>query len=137
MPTLHLDLAPTHEEIARLLQAVEAFVAPFELPPKPIQQFLVSLEEMVLNAIHYGGQDAPSAGPNVFVTLDGNELSCEIIDRGIPFNPFTDAPPPDLSSPLPDRRVGGLGIHIAKTLMDSCSYERRDGLNHTVLRKRL
>lgn len=137
MPTLTADLANDPGEVARLLAAVEAFVAPFAPPPKALNHVLVSIEEIVRNAILHGGLEPSAPGPRVTVTLDGNELACEVVDLGKPFDPFTEAPPPDLASPLAERPVGGLGVHLVRRLMDGCSYERRDGRNHTLLLKRL
>jgi len=38
-------------------------------------------------------------------------------DDGKPFNPLT-IPPPDISAPLRDRSVGGVGIYFVARLMD-------------------
>ena len=42
----------------------------------------------------------------------------EIQDDARPYDPLQEAPPPDLDSALEDRRVGGLGVYLVKTLMD-------------------
>ena len=41
----------------------------------------------------------------------------------------TAAPKADLSASLEDRPVGGLGIHLVPSIMDSISYKRLDGKN--------
>jgi anti-sigma regulatory factor (Ser/Thr protein kinase) len=137
MPTLKVDLANDPGEVIRLLDAVETFVAPLEPPPKALNHFLVSVEEIVRNAILHGGLEPSAPGPQVTVMLDDGELVCEVVDAGKPFDPFTEAPPPDLAAPIAGRAVGGLGVHLVRRLMDACSYRRRDGRNHTVLRKQL
>ena len=53
----------------------------------------------------------------------------EIIDDGIPFDPLTEAPEPDLTSPIEDRPIGGLGVHFTKSLMDDVEYCRESGKN--------
>jgi anti-sigma regulatory factor (Ser/Thr protein kinase) len=63
-------------------------------------------------------------------------LNVTITDTGIPFNPF-DAPPPDLSSNLAERPIGGLGIHLVRSLMNSVEYVREGGENRVRLRKDL
>ena len=59
------------------------------------------------------------------------ELTCEIRkesliltlrDKGRPFDMDSIAPP-DLNLPLSERQVGGLGIHLIRSLMDSIKYE--------------
>ena len=43
-------------------------------------------------------------------------------------------PPPDLVSGVDERRIGGLGIHLMKTLMDEVSYRREGEKNVLMLR---
>ena len=46
-------------------------------------------------------------------------------DDGIAFNPLT-RPVPDLQAPIEQRQIGGLGIHLLRTLSETADY-RRDG----------
>lgn len=57
-------------------------------------------------------------------------LEVEISDEGAAFNPVT-ADPPDLDAPLGERRVGGLGIVVVKSLVRSLTY-RRDAERNVV-----
>ena len=57
-----------------------------------------------------------------------------IQDRGIPFNPFQKTPP-DLSKPLEEREIGGLGIHLVRQLMDEYEYNRQIDRNVVVMTK--
>jgi anti-sigma regulatory factor (Ser/Thr protein kinase) len=52
-------------------------------------------------------------------------------DWGRPFDPFTDAPQPDLTADIFSRPVGGLGIYLTKTLAWRYEY-RRDGDSNLV-----
>ena len=38
-------------------------------------------------------------------------------------------PPPDLDQPVEAREVGGLGIHILRSLTEEARYERRNDTN--------
>ena len=60
----------------------------------------------------------------------------EIEDDGRAFNPL-DAPGPDLSASLMDREPGGLGIHLARSLMDQIFYQRVGQRNLLTLTKRI
>jgi serine/threonine-protein kinase RsbW len=51
------------------------------------------------------------------------ELSVEVADQGVEFNPLT-AAPPDLTLNLEDRPIGGLGIFLVKKLAPSITYRR-------------
>lgn len=58
------------------------------------------------------------------------------IDQGIPYDPLK-TPAPDITLSAAKRKPGGLGIHIAKHLMDDACYEYKDGRNILRLRKYL
>lgn len=51
-------------------------------------------------------------------------------NSGSPFDP-REAPAPDLNSALDERDIGGLGLHLLRTLAEGLDYERRDGANLT------
>jgi anti-sigma regulatory factor (Ser/Thr protein kinase) len=57
----------------------------------------------------------------IAITPGERELTIEVRDHGSPFDIDEVAPLPDLDSEhLPE---GGMGIHIAKTMLDEMSYE--------------
>ncbi len=56
------------------------------------------------------------------------ELSLEVADQGIEFNPLV-AAPPDLTLNLDRRPIGGLGIVLIRTLAASLAYRRESGWN--------
>jgi anti-sigma regulatory factor (Ser/Thr protein kinase) len=95
------------------------------------------LDEMVSNVIRHGIRDC---GPHIIeVNLhrNGQELTMEIEDDGVPFNPLIDAPVPDTTKPVEERRIGGLGVYLVRQFMDSLVYERREGKNYLRMGKRL
>ena len=47
-----------------------------------------------------------------------------ITDDGIPFNPLNQRSP-DTSLSIGEREIGGLGIHLVKSMADECSYTRK------------
>ena len=58
------------------------------------------------------------------------------MDRGIPFNPLQRAEP-DITAQVDERKVGGLGIMIARKSMDDIFYVHRDGQNVLKIQKRI
>jgi serine/threonine-protein kinase RsbW len=58
----------------------------------------------------------------------------EFRDAGAPFNPL-DAPAPDLGTPPEERKIGGLGLHLVRSLVDDASYCREGSVNVLVLVK--
>lgn len=53
---------------------------------------------------------------------DGDDIVVTITDRAPPFDP-KDAPVPKLHVPATERRPGGLGWHLIRTLVDRMEYE--------------
>ncbi len=107
-----------------------------QIPEEAHYHLNIAVEELVLNAIKHG-RCSPSQGAiQIRLRLSGPELDITITDTGIPFNPL-DAPPPDLTSSLADRPIGGLGIHLVRSLMNSVEYKRVGRGKPIALEKRL
>lgn len=92
----------------------------------------LAADELCSNVIQYGynGSD-PGEITLIAQRLPGG-IRLVIEDSGAPFNPLkVDAP--DLAIDLEKRKIGGLGIHIAKEVTDELVYERKAGKNRVTL----
>ena len=97
----------------------------------------LSIEEAVENVVQYayeGGIGWLEAG----TSLDDKSLilTIELRDAGMPFNPL-EKEDPDITLSADERPVGGLGIYICKSMMDSIDYRYEDGNNVLVMKKRV
>jgi anti-sigma regulatory factor (Ser/Thr protein kinase) len=63
-------------------------------------------------------------------------VTTTIEDDGRPFD-LSEAAEPDVSAPLEERSVGGLGLLLIRRLMDDVTYERRNGRNRLTLKKQI
>ena len=126
---LRLTINTSHEELDRVNEAVEGLAERDDWPPDLVYRVMLVLEEWNLNVMDYGHDDDTDK-IDIELTSEDNSITIEIIDGGRPFNPLTEAPEPDLTSTVNDRRVGGLGVHFIRTLMDDVAYERESGRNH-------
>ena len=71
-------------------------------------------------------------GP-VYAVADARDgLRVILMDKGVPFNPLTDAKVPDLTVPLEEREVGGCGILISRKFAKRLEYRRIDDWNVTI-----
>jgi anti-sigma regulatory factor (Ser/Thr protein kinase) len=61
-------------------------------------------------------------------------VAISLIDDGRPFNPL-DRAPAVIDAPIDQRQVGGRGIHLVKTFMDSCEYRREGDTNRFTMTK--
>ena len=92
----------------------------------------LALDEILSNIVRHG---LPGTQVTIDMTfsIDDGRVEVEIVDGAAPFNPLL-APPPDVTSALEDRRPGGLGIALVRSLVDETAYEHRGGRNCFVMR---
>ena len=118
----------TADELESILDAVEDFGEREDWPPAILFKVKLAIEEMGLNVAKHGRIDkAPDL--EITVTSEPEVLMIDIEDDGRAFDPLNDAPPPDLTSSIEDRPIGGLGIHFVREMMDEMTYRREDGKN--------
>lgn len=132
---LTLNMEAQLDEIERIRAAVNILSQAEQWPPELLFQIELVLEEIGTNIIKYGQDGERETEIDITLTSDRESLTMEIIDNGTPFDPFADAPPPDLDSAVPDRPIGGLGIYLVQELMDEASYRHEDGKNKLILVK--
>jgi anti-sigma regulatory factor (Ser/Thr protein kinase) len=82
------------------------------------------VEELVVNIVDYSGSNYM----NVEISCEKDRFTMCYRDGGVPFNPLKNEPP-DFSLPIAQRQVGGLGIFLALTSMDTAEYEFVNGEN--------
>lgn len=121
------------------MEAVTEFVNEqldsFGCPLKTQMQLDVALDELLGNIVRYAYRSG--TGP-VTVRVEQREgaVVLTFLDRGMPYDPL-EREDPDTSLSAEERQIGGLGIYMVKRMMDSVSYEYRDGQNCLTVTKRL
>ena len=123
-------------EIPRLHDLLIEFGRTQSISESALSSLNLALEEIFTNIISHGFQDTQEHNILLRVMLEDGELVAEVEDDGTPFNPL-DVPAPDVTRPIEDRPIGGLGIHLTKKMVDGIDYSLRDGKNVLRLRKKL
>jgi anti-sigma regulatory factor (Ser/Thr protein kinase) len=123
-------------EIERLRRELENFAQKCDLSPNTLSELNVILEEVVANIISYAYGDAQSHEIVVQADLRDGELILDVEDDGRPFNPLQ-LPLPELDLPLERRNVGGLGLVLVREFTDSVEYDRLEGKNRLLMRKKI
>jgi serine/threonine-protein kinase RsbW len=94
-------------------------------PPDAITDLVQAVDEAATNITLHGYKGFP--GPvEITVTRDRDRLTVTLRDEAPPFDP-TSVGPPDLSKPLEERSIGGLGIHLMRSFTDAMIYRRLPG----------
>ncbi len=122
------------DEIAKLADVVDA--ALIDRPDLALSANLC-LEELITNIIQHGLSGAADRLIRVRMSISAEWLEIIIKDDAPPFDPFSEAPEPDLELDLEDRPIGGLGVHIVKMMMDDARAYYDGSGNLIVLLKTL
>lgn len=133
---MEIRLRNDPEEMSRLTEFIDEFCAANAVAREIAVDLHVALDEQVANIIMHAYRDAEEHDITIRLRREEGRCIAEVEDDGIPFNPL-DMPEPDTNAPLDDRRIGGLGIHIIKNLMDEVRYERRGEWNVLTIERRV
>ena len=120
------------EELNRIASVVEEMGEREGWPPDLVFKVNLILEELCLNIIDYGHTGGLH---EIDITLTSTEdaLTIDIVDDGMPFDPISDAPTPDVNAPMEDRGIGGLGVHLVQAMTDEMHYRRVRDTNQVTL----
>ncbi|MBR2776008.1 MAG: SpoIIE family protein phosphatase [Prevotella sp.] len=97
----------------------------------------LAIEEWVANVIGYAYPKGIRGHVELTAKVAEGVLTLVVKDHGVPFDP-TQTAEVDVEAGLNERQIGGLGIHLVRTIMDTMHYERTaDGYNVVTLTKNL
>lgn len=133
---LELRIGNTLAALTAATDQLARWLSAHDVPTAAAAVAHMGVEELVTNCIKYGYDDAREHVINVSVSIADGRIAVRVADDGRPFDPVN-APPPDLSLPPDQRPLGGLGLHLLRTMSDRMTYERRDGLNRVTIEKTL
>ena len=121
-------------EIGRVGRLVEAFGEAHRLSPDLMFKVNLALDEIITNIVLHGYEDEDDHRIRLSLDLRDDRLTIEVEDDGRAFDPLSVAPP-DLEQAVEERAIGGLGLHIVRSIMDGVEYKREGGRNLLVMKK--
>ena len=122
--------------LSEVMELVERFFAATSTNPEVRFPVELALEEIFTNMVKYNASGKGDIRIDLGVR-DG-DLVVTVTDFDTPrFDPVADSPEVDIDQPLEERRVGGLGIHLVKRMMDRIEYSHRNRTGTITLHKRL
>ena len=130
----HITLGTDKQEVERLGVFIKDFCARLELDRKTASGLRLALEEMVVNVMNYAYPEGEEGSVSIQADSDRKEVRFTVTDSGKPFDP-TSVLEADTTLDAQNRPIGGLGIHLARKMMDTVSYSRDDGKNVLTLTK--
>lgn len=124
------------QEVPRLSAFVEEMCQAMNFDTATTMKLILAIEEAVVNVMVYAYPAGTKGDVSVSAVTDGEWVTFVISDKGKPFDP-TLSKEVDITLPVEERKVGGLGIHLVRQIMDSVSYEWKDGMNVLMLKKKI
>jgi anti-sigma regulatory factor (Ser/Thr protein kinase) len=129
-----LTVPGTIDSLERIGQYVTEVALAAGLDRKATYRLRLAIDELATNVITYGYQRSGLTGTiDLWTEIDDERLTLSIEDSAIPFDPTALPVPHNLGDPLEERKIGGLGIFLARRNVDEFRYERVDGRNRTIL----
>ncbi len=136
-PAEELDVEADESRLMAVTAFVNRQLEKTGCSPKTVSQIDIAVEEIFVNIASYAY--APGKGrAAITVEISGEPEEATIVfkDSGIPYDPLAKTDP-DTTLSANEREIGGLGIFMTKKIMDSMSYEYKDGQNVLTLKKKL
>ena len=126
-----ITVEATTGNIPKVAAFVDEELERLDCAPKANMQIDVCIDELVANVAHYAyGSGTGSVTVRLGFDEEQRIFSMTFVDAGVPFDPCN-VPEPDISLPLEERPIGGLGLLMVRKMMDEMRY-RREG-EHNVL----
>ncbi|MBA4387303.1 MAG: anti-sigma regulatory factor [Verrucomicrobia bacterium] len=100
----------------------------------------LAIDEIATNIILHGYEEHGKSGDvAVYIDRPPGELVVTLEDTAVPYDPKTRKLPTetDLSKPLEDREIGGLGVYLAIQGVDRFDYEYVNGKNRNIFGMKL
>ncbi len=126
--TVQITLQNNADELQRLNELVAQFGADNGFSVQEEYAVFLCLEELSTNIINYAWPNGGERAFDVRLTIDDTIIKLEFQDDGIPFDP-SKYQAQDVSKPLAERSIGGLGIHLVRQQSSEMFYERLDEKN--------
>jgi anti-sigma regulatory factor (Ser/Thr protein kinase) len=123
-------------ELARVGAWVKDWAHRHALPAATAERIDMCSAEAVTNIVTHAYADHAAHEIRLSLERDAHVVSLEIEDDGAPFDPREIARPERPAS-LAEAKIGGLGVHIVRSLSDGLEHQRCGELNRLRLVFRL
>jgi len=125
------------ENLTAVREFISSTVEEVKIPPDIAGDIVLAVDEACTNIIKHAYKYSPEGNIKIKLTYSDKKIVVEITDHGASFHPDA-VPKPDLKKYFEEKRVGGLGMYLMKSLMDDIHYKSIPGkFNQVLLTKKL
>ena len=123
------------QEIPAIRKDLNNLQSEWSIPDSEMRQIRLIIEEIFSNVIRYAFTDSKEHLVQVKLKKVDDEITIQITDDGIPFNPleYNQGVITDPASSVD----GGMGLTLIKTFSNSITYERVDSKNQLLITKKI
>lgn len=121
-----LQVPSSTENLALIREFVTSIGRQATLSEEEINKLELAVDEACANVIEHAYGHDITKDVSVRATFDDEKLKISVIDEGRGFDPGK-VNQKSVDELIHERRSGGLGIRLIKTLMDEVSYEIEPG----------
>lgn len=115
-----LSVSGSIADLPRILDFVEEACDCAGIDPDAKFDLQLVVDEACTNIFEHA-YDGDGGELSIRFETRGRDVEITLQDRGRPFDPAL-IPQPDMSVPLEKRPIGGLGLHLIRTLTDDVAY---------------
>ena len=134
---IQLNIPAVKEKLPEVSAQIGALLEETGCPMKIRMQVDLAVEEIFVNIASYAyGEEGGDVCIIAGLDKEMSEITVTFIDRGIRYDPLS-SENPDITLPVSEREIGGLGIFLTKRSMDELSYEYSEGRNILKMKKKL
>src|SRR5262245_16863373 len=126
-PALSLRIPNDVQGLCSALATLDEFMERHRVDGQTAFTVRLAAEEIVTNVIKYAYADTARHEIELGLRLAKGRAVLRVVDDGRAFDPLA-APAPDLTLPVEEKPIGGVGIHLVRTMAE-LEYTRADGKN--------
>lgn len=123
-----ITVCPSGDTLCQVEAFVEEQLEEAMVGFKVISKVSIAVDELFTNIIDY----SKATWAKITCLIEEEDVKVILQDNGIPYNPLLKEDP-DISKPLEEREIGGLGIFMARKMADDLKYKYVDDMNNTII----
>ena len=124
-----LEILSSISELERVFAFIDGYCRRVGIPDATKYKMLLIAEELTMNAIGHGYRGRTDGRIGIALSRPHDDVELCFEDETPAYDPLTEAPEPSVEAPIEERRIGGLGIHLLKSLARSAAYSHVGGRN--------
>ncbi len=124
--TFDISVKSSTEELSAIRNFIRESITPAGVADDAVDKIILAVDEASTNIVKHSYHYAKDKEIRVHLALEPDSCTVTILDYGDSFDP-NEIPKPDMKQYLEEKRVGGLGLYLMRTLMDEVQYTSYEG----------